>query len=101
MRRSPSGRALQLAVVTSLGSFTLSHDQMRWMVGGGKINPSGLRSTLFYIEPSPEKIAFVGGGWGHGVGLCQEGAQGRALAGQDYLEIISHYYPGCEVLLNR
>lgn len=101
LRRSPSGRALQLAVVTSLGSFTLSHDQMRWMVGGGKINPSGLRSTLFYIEPSPEKIAFVGGGWGHGVGLCQEGAQGRALAGQDYLEIISHYYPGCEVLLNR
>lgn len=40
---------------------------------------------------------FKGGGWGHGVGLCQTGAIGRAEYGQDYREILRHYFNGAEV----
>lgn len=40
---------------------------------------------------------FRGGGWGHGVGMCQTGAIGRAEAGQDYQDILRFYFNGAEV----
>jgi SpoIID/LytB domain protein len=40
---------------------------------------------------------FRGGGWGHGVGMCQTGAIGRAEAGHDYRAILRHYFSGAEV----
>ncbi|OJT16447.1 hypothetical protein BO221_49920 [Archangium sp. Cb G35] len=40
---------------------------------------------------------FRGGGWGHGVGMCQTGAIGRAEAGQRYQDILRFYYNGAEV----
>jgi stage II sporulation protein D len=40
---------------------------------------------------------FRGGGWGHGVGMCQTGAIGRAEAGQRYQDILRHYFNGAEV----
>ncbi|MFP2895344.1 hypothetical protein [Corallococcus sp. 4LFB] len=40
---------------------------------------------------------FRGGGWGHGVGMCQTGAIGRAEAGQRYPEILRFYFNGAEV----
>jgi stage II sporulation protein D len=44
--------------------------------------------TLFVID---------GRGWGHGVGMSQYGAQGRALAGWRYARILAHYYRGTEL----
>jgi len=35
-----------------------------------------------------------GGGFGHGIGLCQYGAQGMAATGADYHAILQHYYSG-------
>jgi SpoIID/LytB domain protein len=40
------------------------------------------------------RVVFDGGGFGHGVGLCQTGAIGAASTGMDYLAILGHYYPG-------
>ena len=40
---------------------------------------------------------FTGKGWGHGVGMSQNGARGMANAGFTYKEILQHYYPGCVV----
>jgi stage II sporulation protein D len=37
---------------------------------------------------------FRGGGFGHGVGLCQTGAIGMAEAGKSHAEILRHYYRG-------
>ena len=37
---------------------------------------------------------FFGRGWGHGVGMCQVGAYGMALAGATYEEILKKYYSG-------
>jgi len=43
--------------------------------------------------PVAETITLYGRGYGHGVGLSQWGARGRALAGQDAPTILAHYYP--------
>ena len=42
----------------------------------------------------PPLTTFYGRGWGHGVGMSQHGARGRALAGQDAATILAHYYAG-------
>ena len=41
-----------------------------------------------------QAVAFSGKGWGHGIGLCQVGAYGMALRGEDYRAILAHYYRG-------
>lgn len=44
-----------------------------------------------------QRFVFTGKGWGHGVGLCQVGAYGMALAGADYQDILRHYYTGVAI----
>ncbi len=63
-----------------------------------------MRSTLFFIEPRKDAAGNIkefwvwGGGWGHGIGMCQSGAGGLAgKAGKDYREILAFYYPGTRV----
>lgn len=45
-----------------------------------------------------DSFTFVGGGWGHGVGMSQYGALGRAEAGFSYTEILAFYYDGTTVV---
>jgi stage II sporulation protein D len=42
-------------------------------------------------------VEVSGGGWGHGIGMCQVGAMARARFGQDYRRILGAYYPGTEL----
>lgn len=51
-----------------------------------------LKSTYFSIEEHRDSVIFKGKGYGHGVGLCQEGAMRRAQMGQSYKEILNFYY---------
>ncbi|HHW98237.1 MAG TPA: stage II sporulation protein D, partial [Firmicutes bacterium] len=44
-----------------------------------------------------DRIVFQVQGYGHGVGMCQYGADGMGEAGQDYRAILKHYYRGTEV----
>ena len=44
--------------------------------------------------PSNDEFTFFGGGWGHGTGMSQYGALGRAEAGFTYEEILAFYYDG-------
>ncbi len=46
------------------------------------------------VVGTPPEITFHGRGWGHGVGMSQHGARGRALAGQAAPAILAHYYAG-------
>lgn len=60
------------------------------------IDPSGrrIKSTGCRLEDRGDHWAFVEGrGWGHGVGMCQCGAQGLAAAGLLAQDILVHYYP--------
>lgn len=56
-----------------------------------------LPSTAFTWESRDEGLLFLTQGHGHGVGLCQYGADGAAAQGKEYREIIDFYYPGVRV----
>ena len=58
----------------------------------------GLKSTNFKVEQSNDKIKFSVIGYGHGVGMSQTGADALAKQGQDYKEIINHFYTGVEIV---
>jgi stage II sporulation protein D len=53
-----------------------------------------LRSTFFSVRATGDSIVLKGRGYGHGVGLCQEGAMMMASKGHSYREIINFYYTG-------
>ncbi len=55
---------------------------------------TGVLDALAAPTPLPSAVTFYGRGYGHGVGLSQYGARGRALAGQNVASIIAHYYQG-------
>ena len=69
-------------------SFDVIHD--------GYGNEQGLLVTG-YVYALPATFVFSGKGFGHGVGMSQWGAQGMALAGASYREILAHYYVGTAV----
>ena len=52
----------------------------------------GLRSTDFTLKIYDNYISITTKGHGHGVGMSQYGAQGMALDGYDYTDILKHYY---------
>ena len=56
-----------------------------------------LRSTYFEIIKEDNKIIIKNKGYGHGVGMSQYGAQGMALEGYNYQDILKHYYTGIEI----
>jgi stage II sporulation protein D len=51
-----------------------------------------LKSTFFSVEQVGENVIFKGKGYGHGVGLCQEGAMRMAKQKYSYKDILSFYY---------
>ncbi|HMN06724.1 MAG TPA: SpoIID/LytB domain-containing protein [Flavobacteriales bacterium] len=51
-----------------------------------------LRSAYFSIKPQGDMVVLNGRGFGHGVGLCQEGAMHMARHGHSYTEILHHYF---------
>lgn len=99
VERNPSGRVRSLEIVTTGGTFTAAADRIRWVlktdVDAGRILPS----TMFNLHKTMQndRLAFVsitGGGNGHGVGMCQNGAIGMARRGYTRGMILAHYYPG-------
>ena len=97
VRSTPEGRALTVQVTTSTGRYAVSENAIRTLFANA--DGSLLRSTLFLMRPSLDGgrltgLTLVGGGWGHGVGMCQVGAMARARAGEGYREILATYYPG-------
>lgn len=54
----------------------------------------GLRSTLFDVRTTADEFAFVGSGFGHGVGMSQWGARALAERGASYQRILARFYPG-------
>lgn len=58
----------------------------------------GLRSSCFTIRKDVQTVAITTKGFGHGIGMSQYGAQGMALEGYSYQEILKHYYTGVEIV---
>jgi stage II sporulation protein D len=81
-------RFLQISRLTDykIGSFSLPLRTIR--------TDMNLRSTYFSVVPEGDSIFLKGRGYGHGVGLCQEGAMVMATKGFNYRQIIDFYYSG-------
>lgn len=87
VRRSKSGRNLLLNIGKPGQKYS----------GTDVRNLLGLPSTFFQWRMEGDKIIFSTRGYGHGVGMCQYGADGMAGEGNDFIAILKHYYPGTKV----
>jgi stage II sporulation protein D len=92
-----SGRVALLRITTENATFDVGRDRIRWIF----LTPQGpiLNSSKFVLRLERDadgrivQISADGMGWGHGIGMCQVGAMGRARAGQHYQTILQTYYP--------
>ena len=95
-KRSRSGRILTLAIDTDIGKLQLHKNEIR-----SALEPP--RSTFFYLQPIYDEskqlngYAFIGGGFGHGVGLSQYGSYNLAKLGWSAERILAFYYPQTEI----
>jgi stage II sporulation protein D len=86
-------------------SSTASNRVQQIKIGGRTFSGAELRkalnlkSSLISWQIDGEKITFVTSGYGHGVGLCQYGADHYARQGDDYRQILNRYYPGAQLSL--
>ncbi|HEY3286027.1 MAG TPA: SpoIID/LytB domain-containing protein [Gemmatimonadaceae bacterium] len=99
--RTVTGRVGLLRIETDGGRYAVRGNDVRYVLRapGSEI----LNSTYFSVESETgpggalRRLVIRGNGWGHGIGMCQWGAIGRARAGQDFRTILRTYYPGTEL----
>jgi len=114
VKRGPGGVADELVIATDKGTYKIiSEYNIRAVLcdgvtrvvrqGGSEVSmPSLLPSAFFVIEPSHDKknmigYNIIGGGFGHGVGMSQNGAKNMALQGLGAEQILNFFYEGCEI----
>jgi len=99
-KKSNYGKFSRLTLVKLLGSSGKS-GFLRAEDFRLSIDPTGrkLRSTICQIVDMGDKWAFLSGrGYGHGVGMCQCGAQAMARGGKTSRQILFYYYPGSNII---
>ena len=96
--RNASGRAEGVRIKADGETYTVPGDSIRWIL---KPDPARSLNSSLLLEFAAHRAAgevsgldVRGAGWGHGVGMCQVGAIGRARAGQRYRDILAAYYSG-------
>ena len=92
MGTTGSGRAGPVRVASEAREAVVTAAKLREMIGY-----NDLRSARFEVWDRGEEFEFRGKGWGHGVGLCQEGARAMAENGYGWREIVETYFPGVEI----
>jgi stage II sporulation protein D len=95
--RSASGRAQRLRLAGGAADdFLISASTFRYAVSRS-LGWNKIRSDLFEVRTEGDRAVFFGRGAGHGVGMCQTGAEEMAIEGKDYREILDFYYPGTQL----
>jgi stage II sporulation protein D len=95
LHRTASGRVEFLALAGSR-SITVPGLTLRLAIGRN-IGWDRLKSNWYEVRVEGDRITFQGRGSGHGVGLCQSGAEVMGDEGHSYREILSFYYPGTKL----
>ncbi len=97
VRRGNSGRIISAVFVGEKGRFRVTTElEFR------QVWSPPLRSSCVVVDPEgppqrPNRFLVTGAGWGHGVGMCQSGAVGMALAGRTAEQILQHYFPTADI----
>jgi peptidoglycan hydrolase-like amidase len=93
LARGPSTRIHRLRLRGARGELVVGKElEIR-----RALSTSHLLSSAFVAGVTGGRVVVTGGGWGHGVGLCQIGAAVLADRGTPYREILGHYYRGAAV----
>lgn len=87
-----AGRALNLTIVADRRVRIRAWD-FKLLVGRA-LGWQVLKSTIFDLTQDRNGYTFRGRGFGHGLGLCQDGAHELARRGRGYRQILRHYFPG-------
>lgn len=93
---TPSHRVQRLQLIGDGAPVLISASSLRFALGRN-LGWNTLRSERFQIENRSGRIYFHGAGEGHGVGLCQAGADEMGLEGRTCREILAFYYPGAVI----
>ncbi len=99
VKRGVSGRIIELELIGSRRNLRLQKE----LKVREALSPTRLLSSCFTVISDvdanglAQRFTLLGGGSGHGCGLCQVGAGAQAEAGQAYTEILNHYYPNTEL----
>ncbi|MFW6254016.1 MAG: SpoIID/LytB domain-containing protein [Chitinivibrionales bacterium] len=89
------GRIRSCAFFSSRGTYRYGTDKIRFAMRRDAHDAAILRSSNFSLQTiNYNDITITGRGYGHGVGMCQVGAMGRAREGQNYEQILTAYYTG-------
>lgn len=93
-----SGQQLQLSIIKKTASGRTAEIEIngKRMSGSEFRHKLGLPSNYFELEVGATKTTIYCHGYGHGVGLCQFGANGMAKAGKTAQDILCHYYGDIE-----
>lgn len=112
-RRGAGGVASELLIVAETGTYKiLGEYNIRCVLcdrrsevtrqDGSTVVPSSLLPSGFFVietgkkEESVVGYTLIGGGYGHGVGMSQNGAKSLGEEGADYRYILDFFFPGCE-----
>jgi stage II sporulation protein D len=90
--KTATGRVKEIAVEIDKEKHLINSEDLRHLLGYAQV-----KSTRFDVLIENDQIMFQGTGSGHGVGMCQWGAQFLAKQGKSYREILAHYYPSYEL----
>ena len=108
-KRGVGDVALELVITGSKDTITIkTENDIRSVFGGNgykiirqdgskKNSSSLLPSAFFTIEKNGNDYIIKGGGYGHGIGMSQNGANEMAKTGKTYEEILTFFYPGTKV----
>jgi stage II sporulation protein D len=88
-----SGRAQVLALIGDGETVPISAGSFHFALGR-TLGWDTLRSERYRVRAANGRFVFEGSGAGHGVGLCQDGADRMGSEGHSYRDILSFYYPG-------
>ncbi len=94
-KRDETGRA-ELVSIVGKHKRLISGWEFKLIVGRA-LGWNVLKSSRFSISRSGSAFVFRGSGFGHGLGLCQEGSHVMAQRGYNYRQILAKYFPGTNV----
>ncbi len=91
--RDAAGYVRTFLAKTGRESVEIKAAELRGSLGAGEMKSVRIKS----VNLLKKGVEFLGGGSGHGVGLCQWGARLQAEKGRSYTKILSFYFPGSEL----
>ena len=97
-----AGRPVTFRLLDAKGqTFEIPAERFRWAlnadVEGLPTVKSRVKSADFVAAVTGSSVTLNGRGFGHGVGMCQYGAEALSKQGRTWREILSRYYPGTEI----